>query len=230
MWFLSPAESSALAVSLRVAAEALLIGLPIATTSALLLARRRAAGWFLLDGLLHLPLVLPPVVLGYLLLLSLGSRAPLGHWLATHTGLRLPFTVHGAALATALMTLPILVRTIRLAREQVDGELLEMARLMGARPLDRFLSVTLPLISPGLIAGLVMAFAASLGEFGAVITFAGNVPGATQTLPLALYSALDSPDGDKAALRLALIAIALGVSGLALAEFAGRRLARALGR
>jgi molybdate transport system permease protein len=230
MWEISPTEATAAALSLRVAAESVLIGLPAAIVLALLLARRPWRGRVLLDTLIHLPLVLPPVVVGYLLLTALGARSALGRWLYSELGVRLPFTVHGAALATAVMTLPLLVRSIRLSREQVGEDLLEAARLLGAGPLDRFASVTLPLIGPGLVAGVVMAFAASLGEFGAVITFAGNVPGETQTLPLALYSALESVDGEASAFRIALFSIGLGATGLVLAEVLSRRLARRFGR
>ncbi len=230
MWQLSPTETSAALLSLRVAAESVLIGLPAALAAALLLARRPWRGRLLLDTVVHLPLVLPPVVVGYLLLSLLGARSPAGHWLASTLGVHLPFTAHGAALATAVMTLPLLVRAIRLSREQVGEDLLEAARLLGAGPFDRFVSVTLPLIGPGLLAGTVMAFAASLGEFGAVITFAGNVPGETQTLPLALYSALDSATGEAAAWRIALVSISLGAAGFVLAEVLSRHLARRFGR
>lgn len=230
MWQLSPVESSAALLSLRVAAESVVIGLPIAVVVALLLARRAWRGRLLLDTVVHLPMVLPPVVVGYLLLTLFGARSVTGRWLAAELGVRLPFTAHGAALATAVMTLPLLVRSIRLSREQVGEELHEAARLLGAGSLDRFVSVTLPLIGPGLLAGVVMAFAASLGEFGAVITFAGNVPGETQTLPLALYSAMESANGDAEARRIALLSIALGASGVVLAEALSRRLARRFGR
>ena len=204
--------------------------LPLALGSALLLARRRWHGRVALDMLVHLPLVLPPVLVGYLLLAVFGARAPLGHWLRAGFGVHLPFTTHGAALATAVMTFPLVVRTMRLSLEQLDPGLNEAARLLGARRWDRFMTVTLPLILPGVLAGVITAFAASLGEFGAVITFAGNVPGETQTLPLALYSALETPGGESAAWRLATLSLGLGIAGIAIAELVARRMHHWLGR
>lgn len=230
MWHLSPAESGAFALSLRVAAESVVLCLPVALAVSLLLARPRWRGRVALDTLVHLPLVLPPVLVGYLLLMVFGARAPLGHWLAAQWGVHLPFTTHGAAFATAVMTFPILVRAMRLSREQLDPGLEEAARLLGAGPWDRFTTVTLPLMLPGILAGAVTAFAASLGEFGAVITFAGSVPGETQTLPLALYAALDSADGEDAAWRLAGLSLTLGVGGIVIAEVLARPMHRWLGR
>jgi molybdate transport system permease protein len=177
----------------------------------------------------HLPLVLPPVAVGYLLLLLFGARAPLGSWLREHFGIQLAFTTAGAALATAVMTFPLMVRAIRLSLDNVDRGLEDAARTLGAAPLDRFLSVTLPLMLPGILAGAVTAFAAGLGEFGAVITFASNVPGVTRTLPLALYTAMQSPGGDALALRLAMLSFALGLIGLLAAELLVRRVRRYLG-
>jgi molybdate transport system permease protein len=211
-------------VSLEVACGSVLINLPLATGVAWLLVRARFAGRTLLDAFVHLPLVLPPVVVGYLLLVTLGVHGPLGAPLLRYTGLRLAFSGPGAALATALMTLPLMVRAMRLSLEAIPAGLEDAARALGAGPVDRFLSITLPLMAPGILAGTVTAFAAGLGEFGAVITFAGNVPGVTQTLPLALYSALEAPDGEAAAARLACLSIALGVLGLACAEVLARRL------
>src|SRR6185369_9217933 len=178
----------------------------------------------------HLPLVLPPVVVGYLLLLGFGVRGPIGGWLDQAFGIRLVFTREGAALATAVMSFPLMVRAIRLSLEHVDPGLEAAARTLGAGPLDRFATITLPLIAPGLLAGAVTAFAAGLGEFGAVITFASNIPGETRTLPLALYTALQTPDGDTLAARLALISFSLGLAGLLVAAFLARRLQRTLGR
>jgi len=230
MWHLSPAESAAFALSLRVAAESVAMCVPVALLLAVPLARRTWHGRVALDVLVHLPLVLPPVLVGYLLLIALGARAPVGHWLAVHLGLHLPFTTHGAALATAVMTLPLLVRSMRLSLEQLDPALGDAARLLGAGRWDRLVTVTVPLMTPGILAGAITAFAASLGEFGAVITFAGNVPGETQTLPLALYSALESADREGAAWRLACLSLTLAVAGILAAEFVARRMHRWLGR
>jgi molybdate transport system permease protein len=182
------------------------------------------------DAFVHLPLVLPPVVVGYLLLLLFGIRGPIGSWLYDHFGIQLAFTSTGAALATAVMSFPLVVRSIRISLEALDRGLEDAARTLGAGPFDRFFTVTLPLIAPGILAGAVTAFAAGLGEFGAVITFASNIPGETRTLPLALYTALQTPDGDAMAARLALISFSLGIGGLLVAEFLSRRLRRLLGR
>jgi molybdate transport system permease protein len=184
----------------------------------------------LLDAFVHLPLVLPPVAVGYALLLLFGVHGPLGAWLRREFGIALPFTTAGAALATAVMTFPLMVRAIRLSLENVDRGLEEAARTLGARALDRFVSVTLPLMLPGILAGAVTAFAAGLGEFGAVITFGANIPGVTRTLPLALYTAMQSPGGDALALRLAVLSFALGLGGLLAAELLVRRVRRFLGR
>ena len=179
---------------------------------------------------MHLPLVLPPVVVGYLLLVTFGVRGPVGGWLYDTFGIRLAFTGTGAALATAVMSFPLVVRAIRISLENVDRGLEDAARTLGAGPIDRFFSITLPLILPGVLAGAVTAFAAGLGEFGAVITFASNIPGETRTLPLALYTAIQSPDGDALAARLATISLALGLAGLLISELLARRLRRRLGR
>src|SRR6185369_12845612 len=178
----------------------------------------------------HLPLVLPPVVVGYLLLLGFGVRGPIGGWLDAVFGIRLVFTREGAALATAVMSFPLMVRAIRLSLESVDPGLEEAARTLGAGPFDRFCTITLPLIAPGLLAGAVTAFAAGLGEFGAVITFVSNIPGETRTLPLALYTALQSPDGNATAARLAMLSFSLGLAGLLCSELLARSLRRWLGR
>jgi len=227
---ISEIEWQALRVSFAVALRSALFSLPLAVAVAWALTRRRFHGRFMLDAVVHLPLVLPPVLVGYGLLLLFGVRGPIGAWLEQTLGIRLVFTLPGAALATAVMTFPLMVRAIRIALEQVDTGLEEAARTLGAGPLDRFLSITLPLMSPGILAGTITAFVAALGEFGAVITFAGNIAGETQTLPLALYSALQRPDGDVLAGRLALLSLALGVAGLALAELLSRLLRRRLGR
>ena len=227
---LTAAEFEALRLSLAVAVRSVLISLPVAVAVAWLLVRARFAGRTLLDAFVHLPLVLPPVMVGYVLLLLLGVRGPAGSWLHAHFGVRLAFTTAGAALATAVMGFPLMVRAIRLALEAVNPGLEEAARTLGAGPLDRFVTVTLPLMAPGILAGAVTAFAAGLGEFGAVITFVGNIPGETRTLPLALYTALQAPDGDALAARLALMSFGLGLLGLLAAEFVARRLRARLRR
>jgi molybdate transport system permease protein len=227
---LSPAEFDALRLSLDVAARSVLFSLPVAVAIAWLLTRGRFPGRALLDAFVHLPLVLPPVAVGYILLLVLGTRGPIGGWLHDHLGIQLAFTTAGAALATAVMAFPLMVRSIRLALENVDPGLEAAARTLGAHAWDRFLTITLPLMLPGVIAGAVTAFAAGLGEFGAVITFAANLPGLTRTIPLALYTAIQSPDGDAQALRLAILSFALGLIGLLLAEVLARRARDLLGR
>jgi molybdate transport system permease protein len=224
------AELEALRLSLAVAVRSVGFSLPIAVLAAWLLTRARFPGRMLLDAFVHLPLVLPPVAVGYVLLLLFGTHGPIGAWLRAHFGIQLAFTMAGAALATAVMTFPLMVRAIRLSLENVDRGLEDAARTLGAKPLDRFLSVTLPLMLPGILAGAVTAFAAGLGEFGAVIVFASNVPGVTRTLPLALYTALQSPTGDPLALRLAILSFALGLIGLLVSELLVRRVRRLLGR
>lgn len=225
---LSPAEWEALRLSLAVALRSVAMSLPVALAIAWLLARRRFPGRTLFDAFVHLPLVLPPVAVGYVLLLLFGIHGPFGSWLDRSFGVRVAFTTGGAALATAVMSFPLMVRAMRLSLESVDPGLEEAARTLGAGPLDRFATVTLPLMMPGVLAGLVTAFAAGLGEFGAVITFASNIPGETRTLPLALYTALQTPNGDAEAARLAVLSFALGLIGLGLSEWLARRLMRRL--
>jgi molybdate transport system permease protein len=220
---LGPAELEALRLSLAVAGMSVLASLPVAILLAWLLTRVRFPGRTLFDAFVHLPLVLPPVAVGYVLLLIFGVRGAAGAWLDEHFDIRLAFSTAGAALATAVMTLPLMVRAIRLSLEGIDAGLEDAARTLGARPLDRFFSITLPLMLPGILAGVVTAFAAGLGEFGAVITFASNIPGVTRTLPLALYTAMQSPGGDAVALRLAILSFTLGVMGLIGAEWLLRR-------
>jgi len=227
---LGPPELEALRLSLAVATRSVLFSLPLAVLAAWVLARVRLPGRWLLDALVHLPLVLPPVAVGYVLLLLFGARGALGGWLHAHFGIQLAFTTAGAALATAVITFPLMVRAIRLSVENIDRGLEDAARTLGAGALDRFLSVTLPLMLPGVLAGAVLAFAAGLGEFGAVITFAANIPGVTRTLPLALYTAMQSPSGDALALRLALLSFALGLLGVLAAELLVRRVRHLIGR
>jgi molybdate transport system permease protein len=230
MMWLSANEGEALSLSLSVAARSVALSLPFAILLAWVLTRRRFIGRTLLDALVHLPLVLPPVVVGYLLLLLFGTRGPIGSWLAQAFGIELIFTRNGAALATAVMSFPLMVRAMRISLENVDRGLEDAARTLGAGAIDRFTTITLPLMLPGVLAGVITAFSAALGEFGAVITFVSNIPGETRTLPLALYTALQTPGGDHAAARLAIISIVLGFSGLLLSEWFARRVRRLLGR
>jgi molybdate transport system permease protein len=228
-WFsLTPAELDALQLSLSIASRSVLFSLPLALFVAWLLTRRRFLGRTLFDAVVHLPLVLPPVLIGYLLLLLFGVRGPIGAWLNEAFGIRLAFTSAGAALATATMSFPLTVRAMRIALESVDRGLEEAARTLGAGAFDRFATITLPLMLPGVLGGAITAFSAGLGEFGAVITFVGNVPGETRTLPLALYSALQTPEGDAVAARLALVSFTLGFAGLLIAELIARYLRRRL--
>jgi molybdate transport system permease protein len=227
---LSAEEWQAVRLSLDVAARSVLVSLLPAVAVAWVLARGRFPGRTLLDALVHLPLVVPPVVVGWGLLMLFGIRGPIGAPLYEWFGVRLVFTTEGAALATAVMSFPLIVRSVRLGLEAVDMGLEAAARTLGAGPLDRFVTVTLPLMSPGILAGAVTAFAAGLGEFGAVITFASNIPGQTQTLPLAIYAATQTPGGEAVAARLALVSFGMAISGLLLAEVIARRMHLLLGR
>jgi len=227
---LTPEEWQAVALTLGVAARAVLLGLPLALATAWVLSRSRLPGRGALDVLAHLPLVLPPVVTGWLLLLLFGVHGPLGAWLLAWFGVRLVFTTAGAALACGVMVFPLMVRSIRLSLDLVDSGLEDAARTLGAGQFDRFVSITLPLAAPGLLVGTITAFAASLGEFGAVITFAANIPGQTQTLPLAIYAALQTVGGEATAARLSLVSLGLALGGLLTAELLGRRLRVAIGR
>jgi molybdate transport system permease protein len=227
---LTDAEWQALLLSFRIASVGVGCALPFAIAVAYLLARRRFPGKTLVDGIVHLPLVLPPVVIGYLLLITFGARAPVGGWLLETFGLRLVFDWKGAALAVAVVTFPFTVRAVRLSLEAADPDLEKAARTLRAGPWDVFATITLPQMLPGIIAGAITAFAAGLGEFGAIITFVSNVPGETRTLPLAIFTAIQTPGGETAALRLAMLSIALALTGLALSELAARRIRRAQGR
>ena len=227
---LTPQEWEAVRLSLSVAGRSVAFGLPIAILVSVLLSRRRFVGRPLLDALVHLPLVLPPVVVGWGLLLVFGVRGPVGAQLLDWFGIRLVFTSAGAALATAVMAFPLMVRSIRLSLESVDPGLEAAARTLGAGPLDRFLTVTLPLMAPGILSGAVIAFAAGLGEFGAVITFASNIEGQTQTLPLAIYAATQVPGGEGTAAKLSAISFTLAIAGLLLSELIARRMRRWLGQ
>jgi molybdate transport system permease protein len=223
-------EWQAVRLSIEVAARSVAVSLLPAVGVAWLLARGRFPGRMLLDALVHLPLVVPPVVVGWALLMLFGVRGPIGAPLHDWFGIRLVFSTEGAALATAVMSFPLIVRAVRLGLENVDPGLEAAARTLGAGPFDRFVTITLPLMAPGILAGAVTAFAAGLGEFGAVITFASNIPGQTQTLPLAIYAATQTPGGEAVAARLAFVSFALAVAGLLLAEVIARRMHRLLGR
>jgi molybdate transport system permease protein len=227
---MTPIETDALWLSLRVALSAVAIALPVALGFAWLLARRRFAGALALEAFMNLPLVLPPVVIGYALLVTFGRHGPVGRWLHEWFGWQFVFTFRGAVLAAAVMALPLMVRSMRQALEAVDGGLEAAARTLGANRWQVFGGITLPLMAPGLLSGAVLGFAASLGEFGATITFVSNVPGQTQTLPLAIYSALQQPGGDAAALRLVGLSVLLAVASLALAQWGHRRMLTWLGQ
>jgi molybdate transport system permease protein len=227
---LTPLEIEAVSLSLWVASWSTLTVLPLAIVAALILARAEFWGKSLFDGIIHLPLVLPPVVIGYLLLITLGTRGVIGSWLLENFGIRLIFTSAGASVAAGVMSFPLMVRAIRLAIEAIDSGLEAAARTLGAGPIDRFLTITLPLMLPGILSGTVMAFAASLGEFGATITFVSNIPGETRTLPLAIYTATQTPDGDLEAARLVALSFTLSLSALILSEWLGRRVRRMMGR
>ena len=224
---LTPDEWTAVALSLKVAAVATLASLGPGLAVAWLLARRRFPGRALLDGLVHLPLILPPVVTGYLLLLALGRRGLVGAWLA-EAGIVFAFRWTGAALACAVMGFPLMVRAMRLSIEAVDLRLEQAAATLGAGPIAVFLTVTLPLCLPGILAGGVLAFAKAMGEFGATITFVSNIPGETQTLPAAIYTLTQVPGGEAGALRLTLISVALSMAALLLSEVLARRIGRRL--
>jgi molybdate transport system permease protein len=213
-----------------VAARAVGFGLPLAVVAAWVLARYRFPGRALLNALVHLPMVLPPVVTGWLLLILFGIRGPIGAILDQWFGVRLVFTTAGASLACATMTFPIMVRSVRLSLDAVDAGLEQAARTLGAGWLDRMFNITLPLASPGILVGGIVAYATCLGEFGAVITFAANIPGQTQTLPLAIYAALQVPGGEAKAAELSLVSLTLAVLGLLLSEWMGKRLNVTLGR
>lgn len=226
MLTLTPEETTAILLSLKVAGVAMAGSLPFGIAVAWLLARRDFPGKALVDALVHLPLILPPVVTGYALLLLFGRRGLLGAWLGDHLGIVLAFRWTGAALACAVMGFPLLVRAIRLSLESIDTRLESAAGTLGAAPVMVFLTVTLPLMLPGILAGMVLSFARAFGEFGATITFVSNIPGETQTLPTAIYVFTQVPGGDAQALRLTLIAVAIAASALIVSEILARRVAK----
>ncbi|MFC0204803.1 molybdate ABC transporter permease subunit [Novosphingobium soli] len=230
MPLLSSTEQEILLLSLRVSGVAILAALPVAFALAWLLARWRFPGRVIVDALVHLPLVLPPVVSGWLLLLAFGTEGPLGRLFADTLGITFLFRWTGAALAAAVMALPLMVRAMRLSLESVDRRLESAARTLGAGPWRTFFSVTLPLSANGVLAALVLGLARSIGEFGATITFASNIPGETQTLPLAIYSALQVPGAEGQVARLAALSIALSLGALVLSEWLARRSGQELGR
>lgn len=226
--WLSPEEWQAVVLSLRVSTVAVLASLPLGILVAYALARWRFPGRGLLNVLVHLPLVLPPVVTGYLLLLTFGRRGMVGQFLE-QIGIVLAFRWTGAALAAAIMGFPLMVRAIRLAIEAVDPKLEQAASTLGAPRIWVFVTITLPLILPGILAGMVLGFAKAVGEFGATITFVSNIPGQTQTLPSAIYAFLQVPGGEASALRLVLVAVVIAISALLLSEWLARAVARRIG-
>ena len=229
MEFLTPIEVEAIILSIRVAVWAMIWSLPLAIGVAWVLARCDFPGKSILDGLVHLPLVLPPVVVGYVLLVALGRKGVIGSWLYDTFELSFAFSWRGAAIASAVIAFPLVVRAIRLSLEAVDRRLEDAARTLGAGPMGVFITITLPLTAPGILAGAILGFARSLGEFGATITFVSNIPGETRTLPIALYSFTQVPGGEAAAVRLVVIAIIIAFAALAASEILARRLQRRMG-
>ena len=225
---LTPLEVEAIMLSLRVAGWAVLISLPLGIAVAWLLARHRFPGWAVVNGLVHLPLVLPPVVVGFVLLLLLGRQGPLGAWLDDWFGITLAFTWQGAAVAAAVVSFPLMVRAIRLSIEGMDRRLETAGRTLGAPPAWVFVSISLPLMAPGVLTGAILAFARCLGEFGATITFVSNIPGETRTLPLALYTYTQVPGGLDGAFRLMVIAIVIAFAALVGSELLARVVRRRL--
>ena len=223
MFDLSPQEWTAVLLSLRIAAVATAAALPLGIAAAWLLARTNFWGKAFVDSLVHLPLVLPPVVTGYLLLISFGRKGPIGAFLADYFGIVFSFRWTGAALACGVMGFPLMVRPIRLSIEAIDRKLEQAAATLGANRVLVFLTITLPLALPGIVAGLVLCFAKALGEFGATITFVSNIPGETQTISAAIYTYTQVPSGDAAALRLVLVAIVLSLAALIASEWLARR-------
>ncbi|MGF7162534.1 molybdate transport system permease protein [Rhodoligotrophos appendicifer] len=223
---LSPDEWNAVHLSIKVSIWATLVSLPLGVLVAWLLARKTFWGKSVLNGIVHLPLILPPVVTGYLLLLTFGRRGPAGAFLDSCCGIVFSFRWTGAALACGVMAFPLMVRAIRLSIESVDRKLEAAAGTLGANPAWVFGTVTLPLILPGIIAGMILAFAKAMGEFGATITFVSNIPGETQTLPSAIYTFTQVPGGDVGALKLTLVSIAIAMVALVASEVMARRVSR----
>lgn len=216
-------EISALLLSLKVAVVAMLTSLPVGIACAWILARLKFPGKALLDSLIHLPLVLPPVVVGYLLLVSMGRKGFIGEHLYDWFGISFSFSWRGAALAAAIVSFPLMVRAIRQSFEQVDLRLEQAARTLGASRLRVFMTITLPLATPGIISGMVLAFARSLGEFGSTITFVSNIPGETRTIPLAMYSFIETPGAEAQAFRLCVISVIIALLSLMASEWLNRK-------
>jgi len=225
----SPIELEIIFLSLKVAFWSTLIALPIGISTAWLLARKDFYGHAFLNGVVYLPLVLPPVVIGFFLLLVLGRQGPIGQLLDNIFGITVIFTWQGAAIASGIMSFPLMVRAIRISIENVDRKLEDAARTLGASPFRVFYSITLPLISPGILAGTLLAFARSIGEFGATITFVSNIPGETRTLPLAIYSLVQTPGGDAGALRLVIFSIIIAMMALLISEYLAKQAQRGIG-
>ncbi|MBX3566882.1 MAG: molybdate ABC transporter permease subunit [Rhizobiaceae bacterium] len=225
---LSPDEWTAVRLSIKVSIWATIVALPFGVAIAFLLARKRFWGKSIVNGIVHLPLILPPVVTGYLLLITFGRRGPVGSLLGEYFGIVFSFRWTGAALACGIMAFPLMVRAIRLSIEAVDRRLEAAAGTLGASPAWVFATVTVPLILPGVIAGMILAFAKAMGEFGATITFVSNIPGETQTLPSAIYTFTQVPGGDLGALRLTLVSIAIAMAALVASEMLARRVSRRL--
>jgi molybdate transport system permease protein len=226
---LTDEELQAIRLSLRVAFWSVTCSLPFGLLTAWVLARRSFPGKILLDGLVHLPLVVPPVVVGFILLVLFGRRGPIGGWLYDTLGITIIFTWQGAALAAAVVGFPLMVRAMRLSLEAVDRRLEAAARTLGAKPFDVFITVTLPLMAPGILAGAILAFARGLGEFGATITFVSNIPGQTRTIPMAIYTYTQVPDGDLAAFRLSIVSVLLALIALVASEILARRINARIG-
>ncbi|YCO02152.1 molybdate ABC transporter permease subunit [Vibrio sp. VNB-15] len=226
---MSELEYQALILSLKVGAYAVVWLIPLGVALAWLLSRKEFIGKSILDSLIHLPLVLPPVVIGYLLLISLGRQGFLGSWLYEHFGLVFSFNWKGAVVACIVVALPLMVRSIRLSLDNVDPKLEHAASTLGASPLKVFLTITLPLTIPGIITGTMLSFARSLGEFGATISFVSNIPGETQTIPLAMYNFIETPGAEMEAARLCIISIILALSTLMISEWLNRKAASRLG-
>ncbi|MEE2998417.1 MAG: molybdate ABC transporter permease subunit [Pseudomonadota bacterium] len=225
----SPLELEALYLSLKVALWSVLFTLPLGIFTAWLLARKDFYGRALLNGIVYLPLVLPPVVVGFFLLTMLGRQGPIGQLLENYFGITVIFTWQGAAIASAIMSFPLMVRAIRISIENVDTKLEAAALTLGASPLRVFYSITLPLILPGILAGTILAFARSLGEFGATITFVSNIPGETRTLPLAIYSLVQTPGGETGALRLVILSVIIALLALVFSEYLAHKARRSIG-
>lgn len=228
-YLLSDYELTALLLSLKVAAYAVVWLLPVGVVLGWVLARKEFVGKSVLDSLIHLPLVLPPVVIGYLLLISMGRRGVIGSWLYDWFGVSFSFSWRGAVLACVVVSLPLMVRAIRLSVESIDIKLEQAAKTLGASPIKVFFTITLPLTLPGVITGVMLAFARSLGEFGATISFVSNIPAETQTIPLAMFNFLETPGEEMAAARLCVISIVIALLSLLTSEWVSRRVRRRLG-